>query len=88
MNICLSVSSKHIVWVLNWVFNYTLLSEGLEWIPILIWDAETTTTVCYFPGSLILIEIFLSLYTARPSFEYYRQVYFVHSGFKHSFSMH
>ena len=24
--------------------------------------------------------IFLSLYTARPSFEYYRQVYFVHSG--------
>ena len=23
---------------------------------------------------------FLSLYTARPSFEYYRQVYFVHSG--------
>ena len=23
---------------------------------------------------------FLSLYTARPSFEYYRQVYLVHSG--------
>ena len=23
---------------------------------------------------------FLSLYTARPSFEYYRQLYFVHSG--------
>ena len=23
---------------------------------------------------------FLSLYTARPSFEYYRQVYFVHPG--------
>ena len=23
---------------------------------------------------------FLSLYTARPSFQYYRQVYFVHSG--------
>ena len=26
------------------------------------------------------ISFFLSLYTARPSFEYYRQVYFVHSG--------
>ena len=26
-------------------------------------------------------SFFLSLYTARPSFEYYRQVYFVHSGF-------
>ena len=25
-------------------------------------------------------NIFLSLYTARPSFEYYRQMYFVHSG--------
>ena len=25
-------------------------------------------------------EAFLSLYTARPSFEYYHQVYFVHSG--------
>ena len=25
-------------------------------------------------------SFFLSLYTARPSFEYYRQVYFVHSG--------
>ena len=24
--------------------------------------------------------LFFSLYTARPSFEYYRQVYFVHSG--------
>ena len=27
-----------------------------------------------------LNTFFLSLYTARPSFEYYRQVYFVHSG--------
>ena len=27
-----------------------------------------------------LFFFFLSLYTARPSFEYYRQVYFVHSG--------
>ena len=27
------------------------------------------------------LSFFLSLYTARPSFEYYRQVYFVHSGF-------
>ena len=26
------------------------------------------------------LSFFLSLYTARPSFEYYRQVYFVHSG--------
>ena len=30
----------------------------------------------------IIIAFFLSLYTARPSFEYYRQVYFVHSGLK------
>ena len=29
--------------------------------------------------SLVLV-LSLSLYTARPSFEYYRQVYFVHSG--------
>ena len=28
------------------------------------------------------IDFLLSLYTARPSFEYYRQVYFVHSGLK------
>ena len=28
----------------------------------------------------IIIASFLSLYTARPSFEYYQQVYFVHSG--------
>ena len=27
-----------------------------------------------------MFSFFLSLYTARPSFEYYRQVYFVHSG--------
>ena len=27
-----------------------------------------------------IISFFLSLYTARPSFEYYRKVYFVHSG--------
>ena len=31
-------------------------------------------------GAWIQIFLFLSLYTARPSFEYYRQVYFVHSG--------
>ena len=28
----------------------------------------------------VVFFLFLSLYTARPSFEYYRQVYFVHSG--------
>ena len=28
----------------------------------------------------IQLSFFLSLYTARPSFEYYRQVYYVHSG--------
>ena len=28
----------------------------------------------------ILWPFFLSLYTARPSFEYYRRVYFIHTG--------
>ena len=31
-------------------------------------------------ASVTHLSFFLSLYTARPSFEYYRQVYFVHSG--------
>ena len=30
--------------------------------------------------ALLNLSSFLSLYTARPSFEYYRQVNFVHSG--------
>ena len=34
----------------------------------------------YFSGHVTYFTLsFLSLYTARPSFEYYRQVYFVHS---------
>ena len=36
-------------------------------------------SAAYFQMNLRL-SFFLSLYTARPSFEYYRQVYFVHSG--------
>ena len=32
------------------------------------------------PILTIFKNIFFFLYTARPSFEYYRQVYFVHSG--------
>ena len=33
-----------------------------------------------FHLSLVKTSFFLSLYTARLSFEYYQQVYFVHSG--------
>ena len=36
--------------------------------------------VIFFSYFLSLLSFFLSLYTARPSFEYYRQMYFVHSG--------
>ena len=45
-------------------------------------DANFTmadTCMMPWPGHSHL-SFFLSLYTARPSFEYYRQVYFVHSG--------
>ena len=31
-------------------------------------------------GLIDTFHFFLTLYTARPSFEYYRQVFFVHSG--------
>ena len=31
-------------------------------------------------GYILVLSFFLTLYTARPSFEYYRQLYFVHSG--------
>ena len=41
-----------------------------------IWVAEMgTIKACSF-----FLSFFLSLYTARPSFDYYQQVYFVHSG--------
>ena len=40
--------------------------------------------ILYVPSTIFKLNMdgpfFLSLYTARPSFEYYRQVYFVHSG--------
>ena len=39
-----------------------------------------TTYLLVKKGKGLLFSFFLSLYTARPSFEYYRQVYFVHSG--------
>ena len=46
-------------------------SRATPWIP-----SGSTTGMC---DLLNLLFFFLSLYTARPSFEYYRQVYFVHS---------
>ena len=47
-----------------------------------LWKHKMSTCVSSFLSFFLSFfhSFFLSLYTARPSFEYYRQVYFVHSG--------
>ena len=55
----------------------------IEHLIILVADFLDQVFVClllYVPSTIHAFSFFLSLYTARPSFEYYRQVYVVHSG--------
>ena len=64
--------------LLIFAISYDRFSLGLRISQIFRYDICINTKLSIFDISYFLS--FLSLYTARPSFEYYRQVYFVHSG--------
>ena len=54
--------------------------QALYWV-YRCYVLHSNNIVCLF-DLILYVPVFLPffLYTARPSFEYYRQVYFVHSG--------
>ena len=71
-NLCSKQNNKYVC-----ISRWNEVGSNME---IFLIEEQIQTNLTVLRCHVKTISFFLSLYTARPSFEYYRQVYFVHSG--------